>query len=1152
MREEEILAFWRKNNIFKKSEEKAAPKGEFVFYEGPPTANGRPGIHHMEARAFKDIIPRFRTMQGYHVRRKGGWDTHGLPVELQVEKELGLKSKKDIERYGIAAFNKKCKESVWMYVDEWKRFTERIAFWVDLANAYVTYTPRYIESLWSIVARINTRGLLYKDYKVVPWCPRCGTALSSHELAQGYADVDDTSVYVKFAVVGESNTFLLAWTTTPWTLPGNVALAVGEDIEYVKVKKGDEQLILARTRLDDVIDESEIIETIKGDTLVGMEYEPLFPFLKEQLTGEEKEKLKNAYRVYATDFVTTEDGTGIVHTAVMYGADDFALGMKVGLPKQHLVGEDGRFLEGTGFLEGTFVKDADKDIIADLTKRNLLLKEETVRHTYPFCWRCKTPLIYYARDSWYVRMQTLRDTLLEENKKIHWEPEYIKDGRFGQWLAEVKDWAISRERYWGTPLPIWQNESGKVVIIDSIETLKKYTKKSGNTYFCMRHGESESNAKGVISSRVDNPHHLTEKGKREVREAARELKNKNIQMILSSPFVRTKETAEILAETLGLSKDAVVLDERLGEINLGEINGKPTSAYREFAETYEERFVKTPQGGENLIDMKRRHGALLYELENTHANKAVLLIGHEYSAWMLDAVAGGLDASGAIAIRGSADDYIATGEVRELPFIPLPHNEEYELDLHRPFIDTVSLIGEGGEALRRTPEVMDVWFDSGAMPFAQDHYPMENKKWVEGSGYPADYISEAIDQTRGWFYTLHAVGVLMERGHAYKNVISLGHVLDKEGKKMSKSVGNVIDPWNMIEMYGVDALRLWMYTVNQPGDSKNFDEKAVDEIVKKTFNILQNVHSFYALYAPDTPNTNIDPRKSSSVLDQWVIVLCDTLIIDSTKHLEAYRVMEPARALREFILDLSQWYVRRSRDRFKSQEEGEEEDKAYAVATLRHVLLELSKVMAPFTPFFAEWLYREVGGEKPLDVARGKESVHLADWPRAKKAESQKTDSHILEMMKEVRHIVSLALEARASAGIKVRQPIALLKIKKKIDESLLQLIRDEVNVKEIILDEAMENDVWIDTTLTPELKEEGVVRDIIRHIQGMRKEANLTRDDIVILAVDTDKEGERFIRKFYDTIIKTTLLKDVVFRKTGEEVVSIGDYAFHFSLTKD
>lgn len=934
LREEAVLQFWRKNKIFEKSLEQTEGKKEFVFFEGPPTANGKPGIHHLEARAFKDAIPRYKTMRGFHVRRKGGWDTHGLPVELQVEKKLGLNSKKAIEEYGIAKFNQECKESVWEYLDTWNKFTKRIGFWLDQDNPYVTYENNYIESVWNIVKEINKQKLLYKDYKVVPWCPRCGTALSSHELAQGYEDVKDLSVYVKFKVKPNQkfgahmgsipdNTYILAWTTTPWTLPGNVALAVGEDIEYAMWKENESYYIFA---MDlglklfpnfDSSDMSKYFGPYNGNQLIGLEYEPLFPFLAETISESEKPKLDKAYKVYEADFVNTEDGTGIVHTAVMYGQDDFELGTAVGLPKHHLVNPEGKFIKGTGFLEGRFVKEKDDkgkptldvDIIKYLTDKNLFFSKENYQHSYPHCWRCKTALIYYARDSWYIRMSDpkIKKQLISENKKINWEPEYIKEGRFGEWLKEIKDWAISRERYWGTPLPVWQcAECKQFEVIGSIEELKEKTK-----------------------------------------------------------------------------------------------------------------------------------------------NK-------------------------------------------------LPLNDKKELDLHRPYIDEIKLVcthstnsGQvcGGE-LVRVKEVMDVWFDSGAMPFAQDHYPVGVKKIA----YPADFICEAIDQTRGWFYTLHAIGILMGRGKAYKNVICLGHLMDAVGKKMSKSIGNVVDPWVMMEKYGADTLRLWMYSVNQPGESKNFDEKTIALLQQQTFGLLYNVLAFYELYpAPEQARYGAgrNKPKSNNVLDVWILARLDELTKLSTENLDNYKLLEPVRAVRDFIGDLSVWYLRRSRERIKSGDED-------ARQTLYFVLKTLAKLLAPFAPFTAEdiWLKLKMNPPTGGDV----ESVHLTGWPKA-----GKIHSGILENMRITRTIVSLGLEARQKAKIQVRQTLAKLEVKNlNLSKEYIELIKDELNVKKVEENKNLEFDVKLDAKITPELKAEGDYREFMRSIQDRRKELGLSPGDKMALPVET------------------------------------------------
>ncbi|KKW24686.1 MAG: Isoleucine-tRNA ligase [Candidatus Kaiserbacteria bacterium GW2011_GWB1_52_6] len=931
-REERILDFWNERDIFKKSLEKGAPRGEFIFYEGPPTANGHPGIHHLESRAFKDAVLRYRTMRGYHVRRKAGWDTHGLPVELEVEKEIGSKSKQDIEAYGVAKFNAKCKESVLRYIDEWKAFTERIAFWVDHDDTYFTFDNAYIESVWNILKTAYGRKLLYKDYKVVPWCPRCGTALSSHEVAQGYQeDTPDPSVYVKFKLIGAEE-YLMAWTTTPWTLPGNVALAVGEDVVYAKVQTDSGIVWLAKDRLEAVLPDAQLLAEVKGGELVGREYEPLFPYLNNTVPEKEKGKLVNAYKVYAADFVSTTDGTGIVHTAVMYGADDFELGTKVGLPKHHLVGEDGKFTTDAGPLQGMFFKKADEWVMQDLADRALLFRKETITHTYPFCWRCTTPLIYYADDSWYIKMSEIKDDLIRENKTIHWEPGHIQDGRFGEWLRELKDWAISRSRFWGTPLPIWE-----------CDTCKHFD---------------------VIGS-------------------VAELKEK----------------------------------------------------------------------------------------------------------------------------AGSAPN-----------------------DLHRPHLDGLIFQCEKCDGvMRRVPEVLDVWFDSGAMPFAQDHYPFDFAAGglFEGKElpYPADYICEAIDQTRGWFYTLHAVGGIMGKGKAYKNVICLGHVLDAKGKKMSKSVGNVVNPNAMISKYGVDALRYFMFTVNAPGDSKNFDERMVDEIVKKNLGRLNNVLAFWKLY--DDPSTTLGAGgtvrdwKSTNVLDRWIIARLDELILEATEGFEEYTLDTAMRPIADFIDDLSVWYLRRSRDRFKTDADPSTElgaSKQAALATLRFVLHRLSLVIAPSMPFFAEYLFQAVREEED------EESAHLASWPDVStptgflaRLFGGNKNKALLDMMRAARGIVSQALEAREKAGIKVRQPLQILEIPVHLPVEFANLIADEVNVKFV----AKADKLSLDTTLTDELREEGIVRDAIREIQAFRKESNLRPGQHVTHRMRT--QNRAVIEKNIDQVQKAT-----------------------------
>lgn len=968
--EEELLKNWEANKIFEQTLAKKAPKGRFIFFEGPPTANGKPGIHHVESRAFKDCFLRFRTMQGYLVDRKAGWDTHGLPVEIEVEKQLGFSGKKDIENFGIEAFNKKCRESVWKYLEDWQAITRRIGFWLDMDKPYVTYHPEYIESLWWIIKQIWDKGLLYQDYKVVPYCPRCGTSLSSHELALGYKEVEDPAIYLKFKVTKLVNgsepkepEYLVAWTTTPWTLPGNVALAVSADIPYVKVKYNGDLLWVAKSRVEEATQgDYEILEEKEGAHLVGMEYEPLFDFAKKKMAGTE-EGQKKAWYVVPADFVSLEDGSGIVHTAVMYGVEDFELGQKIGLPTCHLVDLAGRMTEDCGAFAGLFVKDADPKILEDLESRGLVLAREKIKHTYPFCWRCKSPLIYYAKDSWYIRMSTVRDKLIEGNDNIHWEPDYIKEGRFGEWLREVKDWAFSRERYWGTPLPIWVCECGEKSCIGSFE----------------------------------------------------ELRDRAISSLLEG-------------EGLGVS--------------------------------------------------------------------------------------GGLGGGG-------------------------------DFDPHRPFVDNILIkCDRCGGQMKRVSDVCDVWFDSGCMPFAQWHYPFENKEKIDptspgsegqATAYPADYISEAIDQTRGWFYTLLAVAILLGKERPFKNVICLGLVLDAQGKKMSKSVGNVIDPVETINKYGADAVRWYMYSINQPGDSKRFDLKALDEMVKKVFMILWNVMTFYELYADavKTPPPNLGgggqfARRSFGegggveVLDRWILARLNQLIKESTEQLENYKVTEPVRAIAEFINDLSTWFVRRSRDRFKGTDEA---DKAAAVVTLRECILDITKLMAPFAPFLSDAIYSRLLG--------GKASVHLEDWPVA---DASLIDEKLLERMARARSVVSRILEKRAEAGRPIRQPLALATVwlpEGELDAELIEIVKDEVNVKTMVIEKG-EYNIELDVNLTPELLREGMARDLVRRINEMRKNNKLTIEDrIEIYFESAEAEAQKMLEEHGETIRAGTLANGL--RTTGD-----------------
>ena len=852
-REKKIGKFWRENNIFEKSIENRAQCESYTFYDGPPTANGKPHIGHVLTRVIKDMIPRYRTMKGYKVTRKAGWDTHGLPVELEVEKLLGLDGKEQIEQYGLEPFIAKCKESVWKYKGMWEDFSQTVGFWADMDDPYVTYENDFIESEWWALKQIWDKGLLYKGFKIVPYCPRCGTPLSSHEVAQGYKAVKERSAVVRFKVVGE-DAYFLAWTTTPWTLPSNVALCVNPDDTYCKVKAADGYTYyMAEALLDKVLGRLateekpayEIIETYKGTDLEHKEYEPLFDCVKPIC---EKQKKKGHF-VTCDSYVTMSDGTGIVHIAPAFGEDDAQVGRKYDLPFVQLVDAAGNMSEETPFA-GLFVKDADPKVLVDLDSRGLLFDAPKFEHDYPFCWRCDTPLIYYARESWFIKMTEVREDLIRNNETINWIPETIGKGRFGDWLKNVQDWGVSRDRYWGTPLNIWICECGHQHSIGSIEELR---------------------------SMSDN----------------------------------------------------------------------------------------CPE----------------------------------------------------------------------------------EIELHRPYIDAVTIkCPECGKEMHRTKEVIDCWFDSGAMPFAQWHYPFENKEIFE-ENFPANFISEAVDQTRGWFYSLLAISTLIFNKAPYKNVIVLGHVQDENGQKMSKSKGNAVDPFDALEKHGADAIRWYFYVNSAPWLPNRFHDGAVSEGQRKFMGTLWNTYAFFVLYANidefDATKYTLDYDKLS-VMDKWLISKLNTLIKTVDNYLADYKITESARVIQEFTDELSNWYVRRSRERFWGKEMTQ--DKINAYMTLYTALVTLAKVTAPMIPFMAEEIYRNlvcsIDSTAPI-------SVHLCDYPVY---DESKIDANLEKAMEEVLDIVVLGRAARNASGIKNRQPIGKMYVKadSSLDSFYTEIIADELNVKEV------------------------------------------------------------------------------------------------------
>lgn len=919
-REEATLAFWKERDIFKKSVERDAPNGEYVFYDGPPFATGLPHYGHIVASVIKDAVPRFWTMRGYSVPRVWGWDCHGLPIENIVEKELGFKHKKDIKEYGIAKFNERCRERVLTYASEWEKIIPRIGRWADMRNAYRTMDKPFMESVWWVFKQIYDKGLVYEDYRSMHICPRCETTLSQQEVSEGYKDVKDISVTVKFKLrnaekIGLSgDVYILAWTTTPWTLPGNVALAVGKDIEYVTFERDGAQFIRAKKEGEEA--------TFRGSQLVGLEYEPPFGYYVNDKTLKNHE---NGWKVYAADFVTAESGTGIAHEAPAFGADDWELAKQVNLPFVQHVNMDGTMKPEVKDFAGMEAKPRSDDdkvrlgtdiaVLKYLQEHGTFFSKENITHSYPHCWRCDTPLLNYATSSWFVSVTKIKENLLKNAEVVNWSPEHIKEGRFGKWLEGARDWSISRQRFWASVIPIWRCEACK----------------------------------------------------------------------------------------------------------------------------------------------KQRVFGSAAELEEASGKK--------------------ID------------------------------------DLHKHIVDTITVPCQCGAEMKRIPDVLDTWFDSGSMPYGEKHYPFENKQRFEAT-FPAQFIAEGLDQTRAWFYYLHVLGGALFQKNSFQNVIVNGIVLAEDGKKMSKKLQNYPDPMEIVEKYGADALRL--YLLSSPvmqAENLSFSESGVDEIVKKNIGRLGNVLSFYKLYA--NPSTSLGAGdivrdwKSENILDRWILARLAALIGESTEGYESYQLDRATRPLALFIDDLSVWYLRRSRDRFK--EDGA--DKAAALATLRYVLHTLSRVVAPSMPFFAEHLFQAVREEED------EESVHLAMWPEMPKFSFEPAD--VLTKMFATRFIVSRALELREQAKIKVRQPLAKLTIsgETNLSHEYTALIIDEVNVKQVEVGSTLE----FDTHITEDLREEGLVRDTIREIQAFRKDKNLKPGEPATYKLKTSPENRAVIEKNLAKIQKVT-----------------------------
>ncbi len=1093
-KEQETLKFWQENEIFEKSIETPAnetAKGDFSFYDGPPFATGLPHYGHILAGTIKDAIPRYQTMQGKSVRRKWGWDCHGLPIENLIEKKLGLKSKKDIEDFGIDKFNHDAHESVLTYDREWKEIIPRLGRWVDMDRPYKTMDSTYTESIWWAWKSLFEKGLAYEGNKMMHICPRCETTLAQSEVGMEYHDVTDISLTAKFELVDEPGTFVLAWTTTPWTLPGNTALAIKQDAEYAKVSiEGIEgKYILAKERIGDVLKDMkyEVIDTFPGISLIGKSYKPVFGYFSDV----EIENKENIWKVWHADFITLDTGTGIAHEAPAFGGDDMELAKLHNIPIIKHIKMDGTFIPAVTDFVGMKVKvagdtqSADIEVIKNLAHRGLLFEKHKIIHSYPLCWRCKTPLLNYATSSWFVDVPKIKEKLLSENQKIGWVPAHTKDGRFGKWLEGAREWAVSRTRYWGAPLPVWKNEDGEMLMIGSLKELAEKNKnKPKNTYYLMRHGESMSNEKSVLETKGDPNNHLTEKGKKEVMDSLSLIKSLNIDTIISSPFVRTRETAEIVSSFLEIP---VVIEEKIHEYDMGDFSGKSAREYLDYYGHAYLHFDTRPPNGETHEEMMYRGMSAIMDFENKYEGKTILIVTHGGPARMM-LVGGELHTE-----EEALEDeravittlYLGNAEVRKLNLKLVPRDETGAVNLHRPYIDEVELIVKG-KTYKRIPDVFDCWFESGSMPFASVHYPFENKT-VFDKNYPADFIAEGMDQTRGWFYSLINLGVGLFDKAPYKNVIVNGMVLAESGLKMSKSENNYTDPMELVEKYGADAMRYAL--LSSPvvkGENLQFNDDNVSEIYKKLISRLENVVSLYEMNKPE----KVEIKSSSeNILDKWMISRINQLVTDSTKGYEAYILDDATRPITDIIDDLSVWYTRRSRDRLKG--DNGDEDKMLAYETLAYVLVTLSKVMAPVMPFIAERIYQQVTGTQ--------ESVHLTRWPIA-----GFVDEQIIKDMKVVRDVVSLGLMKRTESKINVKQPLLSVTLKKKISSVYFDLIQDELNIKKIIINEEQTDEVILDTTITKELEREGDVRKLIRAIQDMRKEKGLSPQDVISISISS------------------------------------------------
>jgi isoleucyl-tRNA synthetase len=1092
-REEKTLAHWKQHRIFEKTLEKNAPRGEFIFFDGPPFASGTPHYGHILAGSIKDVIPRYKTMCGFRVPRRWGWDCHGLPIENLVEKELGLKSKKDIEQFGIQKFNETAREVVLRYAGVWREQVPRFGRFVDMENDYRTMDIEYTKSVWWVFKTLFDKGLVYEGFKSMHLCPRCGTTLSNFEVNQGYKDITDISVYVKFALVDEPQTFIIAWTTTPWTLPGNVALAVNSEIDYAEVELvgSSEKYIVAQARVETLFKKDfKILKTYKGLALTGKKYAPVFDYYAQDSNLKNRE---NGWKIYAADFVTTDDGTGVVHIAPGYGEDDYQLGVKHSLPFIQHVGVDGRFKPEVRDFVGLYVKpkgDAgekdphqktDVEVIKWLHMHGALFAKEKLVHSYPHCWRCETPLLNYAASSWFVKVTSFKDELVAANKDVRWVPSHVGEGRFGKWLQGARDWAISRTRYWGAPLPVWKSEDGtEVKVLSTVEDIVAHSKVR-NTLYLMRHGQAESNLQNKVSTDPNAPDHLTPEGVAQVRLSAQKLKGKHIDVVAVSPFVRTQETFKEVQDVLGLSDAHIVVDPRLGELGARALHGKNWEEFHAQFPHRKQAFTYTLPDMENLTAVRARMVAAVEDISEKFFGKNVLIIAHGTPLRVLQSHFLGHVTDELVAPFGNA-------EVREVLSVKLPRNPSYEIDFHRPYIDGLEILDSKGKLMTRVPDVFDCWFESGSMPYGEACFtgtPTMAFDPAQGKGFPADFIAEGLDQTRGWFYALLVLGTALFGRSPFKNVIVNGLVLAEDGKKMSKSLKNYPDPLEVIRAYSMDALRLVL--LGSPvvsAEDLHFSEKSVAEVQNKVLNRLENVLTLYKLYADETISAQ---AHTTHILDRWMIERLRGAHAAITHALESYTLDVGVRELTTLVDDVSTWYTRRSRERFKSDDV---EDRREALETTRFVLHAIAKLLAPYAPFFAETLAFEIG--------RGSESIHLEEWDSV-----TSHDQALLDGMKSLREVITNALKLRQQAGVNVRQPLESFTIPKGVFGEYTQEFKDilkaELNVEEI--HEGTE--YALETKLTPELKAKGVVREFIRLVQDARKENNFSiRDQVTLKAV--------------------------------------------------